>query len=245
MKRHRLVFILTLALVLTGCAKPRGIDPMQGLNRATFAFNKALDRVILKPSAQMYEALVPKPIQYMVSNFFQNIGEIPTVANNVLQADFPRARYNCARFIINTTWGIGGLVDIAEGRGKMKKDRSDFGITLAKWGYKESIYFVMPIFGPSTLRDMYGRVATYYMGVWPWIRSRSLSNGLFVLNLIDLRSNYLKIEPLMNQSIDDYIFIRDAYLQRRKYEIEGKLEPMPAEATQADTNDELLEGPPE
>jgi phospholipid-binding lipoprotein MlaA len=200
------ILLLVSLLTLSGCcAGPKNCDPLQGLNRATYAINKKLDTFILKPTAVLYNKVIPCPIQFMIGSFFQNLGEIPTIANDILQLNFPKARHDTARFIINTTWGIGGLVDIAAGRGKMKPTRTDFGVTLARWGYKESIYFVIPLFGPSTLRDTYGRVVTYYMGVWPWIRSRGFSNGLYVLNLVDLRAQYLKMEPLLDQCVDEYI----------------------------------------
>ena len=137
---------------------------------------------------------------------------------------------------MNSTWGLGGLLDIAAKKG-LEKHPQDFGLTLAKWGYTESSYLVLPIFGPSTLRDGLGLTATYPMTVQSHLKSVSLQNHLLALQYIDKRASLLKAELLIGEAVDEYVFIRDAYLQRRQYLISGE---QAAVATDAP-----LEGPPE
>jgi phospholipid-binding lipoprotein MlaA len=226
---------------LMGCGKAPSVDRFEMLNRSTYAFNKGLDRVLIKPVTRAYEGILPKPIQRMVGNFFQNLSEIPNVANDILQGNFPNASYDSARFVLNTTLGIGGLFDVA-GAGKrgLERHHQDFGLTLAKWGYKESSYFVLPILGPSTLRDAVGLAGTYYMSVPGHLQSVAWRNRLLVLNYVETRASLLKAEPLIGEAVDEYVFIRDAYLQRRKFLMNGEQEASAASSTQP-----ILEGPPE
>jgi phospholipid-binding lipoprotein MlaA len=229
--------VLIASTLLMGCGKKlHPADPLEPLNRGTYRLNKGVDRLFIKPTARAYELFIPKPIRYLVGNFFQNLSEIPNILNDLLQGQFTLATKDSARFLINSTWGIGGLVDVAAGRGKIPKNNQDFGKTLAHWGYKESSYFVIPLLGPSTLRDTFGRGVTFYMSVWPYIHCHRVRNTLFLVYLTDLRAELLKAEPLIGESVDEYIFVRDAYLQNRKYQIEGKTA---GEATSQ------LEGPPE
>lgn len=223
---------------MIGCVgKPKSVDQLEALNRGVYGFNKVADRIIIKPVARVYEALIPKSLQRMVGNFFQNILEIPNVANDILQGDLKYACHDTARFILNSTWGFVGIFDAAA-RGKLARHRQDFGITLAKWGYTESSYLVLPILGPSTVRDTIGLGVTYFM--WPpaYLESNSIRNGLLALNYVDTKAALLKIEPVIGESIDEYVFVRNAYLQNRQYKIKGK-----SAAPQG--VEELLEGPPE
>lgn len=230
------VGILVAAAVLGGCGQSPSVDRFEKLNRSTYAFNKGLDRVLLKPVARAYEAILPKPIQTMVGNFFQNLSEIPNVGNDILQGNLYNAQYDTARFLVNSTWGLGGLFDMA-GK-KFERHHQDFGLTLAKWGYKESSYFVLPILGPSTIRDGVGIAVTYEMGIPSHLKSVKVRNSLLVLNYVDTRASLLKAEPLIGEAVDEYVFIRDAYLQRRKYLISGEKE--------EEASDEVkLEEPPE
>lgn len=224
-------------VMLSGCGQSPSVDRFEKLNRSTYAFNKGLDRVLIKPVSRAYEAILPKPIQTMVGNFFQNLSEIPNVGNDILQGNLYNAQYDTARFLVNSTWGLGGLFDVAGKKG-LERHHQDFGITLAKWGYKESSYFVLPILGPSTIRDGVGLAVTYEMGVPAHLKSVKLRNGLLVLNFIDTRASLLKAEPLIGEAVDEYVFIRDAYLQHRKYAISGEKE-------EANTEETTLEEPPE
>lgn len=146
-----------------------------------------------------------------------------------------------ARFLINSTWGIGGLFDFAS-KGGMERHRQDFGLTLAKWGYQDSAFIMLPILGPTTFRDGVGKVVTYEMGIPAHLKSVAWRNRLMLLNYIDIRTNLLKVEPAIDESIDEYVFIRDAYLQHRQYEINGKEAGLAEGVTPAAVK---LEEPPE
>lgn len=229
---------MMIALInIAGCGKSPSVDRFEMLNRSTYAFNKALDRVLLKPVSRAYEAIIPKPIQTLVSNFFQNLSEIPNIGNDILQGNLRNAQHDTARFLVNSTWGLGGLLDVAGKKG-LERHHQDFGITLAKWGYTESSYFVLPILGPSTLRDGVGLGVTYAMSIPSYLKSVSLRNSLMALHYVDTRASLLKAEPLIGESVDEYVFIRNAYLKHREYVINGEKEdPNSAETT--------LEEPPE
>lgn len=239
LKSLQLLTLLVIPITLGACScrpqTPR--DPLERINRGIYAFNKGLDKIAIKPVARAYEALLPKPLQRMVGNFFQNLSEIPNVANDVLQGNFAYARHDAARLVLNTTWGFGGLFDAAA-RGNLSKRNQDFGLTLARWGYKKSTYWVLPILGPSTFRDALGFGVNYYM--WPpaYLSSDSIRYGLIGVNYIQTRAALLKAEPAISEAADEYIFIRDAYLQNRQYKIQ-------AENTTNLSTGSVLDEPPE
>lgn len=231
---------LSLPLLATGCLSGCGHPPdrFEPINRAIYQFNKAADRVVIKPVARAYEALIPKPIQISAGNFFQNLSEIPNIGNDILQGNFSNARKDAARFIINSTWGIGGLLDVAQSGG-MGRNHQDFGLTLVHWGYKDSSYLVLPFLGPSTVRDGIGRMGTYYMGIPAYLKSVSLRNRLMLTNFVDIRASLLKTDAVMSGAVDEYVFVREAYLQYRQYEISNQ------RSTSSGLQDITLEGPPE
>lgn len=233
----KVVVALLLVCQLAGCVQKNKQDPLEKLNRRTYAVNKALDRVIIKPVAQAYVALIPKFVRIPVSNFFQNLSEVPNIFNDMLQGEFSLARHDAARFVLNTTWGIGGILDAAAFAG-LERHQQDFGITLARWGYKNSVYFVIPLLGPSTIRDGVGRVATFYMSVPAYLRNVALRNSLYITNAVVIRSDFLNIEPALGEAVDEYAFIRNAYLQNRQYQINGQ-------KLRIDGQKPNLEGPPD
>jgi len=213
---------LALLPGLMGCATPKQPDPLEGFNRGMFLINKKLDQVIIKPVSTFYDTVLPTPVKTMVLNFFDNIAHLPTIANDILQWNWPRVRADTARFILNSTWGIGGLFDVATKAG-IEKRTQDVGHTLAHWGYKNSAYLVLPILGPSTIRDTIGRYGTYYMTPYPYFRQLNIEprarirNSLFVTQYISTRADMLKAEKIVNEvAVDEYVFVRDAYLQNRE-----------------------------
>lgn len=229
------LFLLTCPV---GCAPASNkADPFEKINRSFYAFNRVADRLILKPFAKAYEEVLPRFIRIPISNFLQNLSEVPNVGNDLLQGNISFARADTARFIINSTWGLGGLLDLAS-MGGLERHQQDFGLTMAHWGYKRSAYFVIPFFGPSTFRDGLGRVATYFMGIPPYIRDVPLRNWLYVANVIDVRASLLKAEPVLGEAVDEYVFVRDAFLQHRAYLSTG-------ENPEATAESPKLEGPPE
>lgn len=215
----KIIFTLAMALLLVGCASvknPHPDDPIEGFNRGVYGFNKAVDKVILKPVAYVYKGVVPIAMQQGVGNFFDNLEEITTVANDILQLKFRYALKDTTRFVVNSTFGLGGLIDIATRVG-IEQRKEDFGQTLHHWGYKSSSYLVLPFLGPSTVRDTVGRVVDRYaLSIWPWIDDDEWRYGLTALNVIDTRAALLEKEKVLDTiAVDEYSFVRDAYLQRR------------------------------
>jgi phospholipid-binding lipoprotein MlaA len=198
-------------------------DPYENYNRHAFQMNDTLDRNILKPVARAFNAL-PYPVPQGVRHFFNNLAEIPTIVNDLLQGEFLHATSDTWRFAVNSTIGIGGLCDVAS-KMQLKPHDNDFGITLAKWGYKSSAYFVLPILGPSTIRDSIGVVPDYNVfSVYPYIYPLTARYGLIALNGVSKRADFLNFEGVVDQlAIDPYVFQRDAYLQHRQAEINDEL----------------------
>ena len=196
-------------------------DALSGYNRLVFRFNDTLDRTILKPLASLYNKLIPRPLHQGISNVFNNIDNLPTVLNDLLQLKFYHAASDAWRLVINTTVGIGGLFDVGSRLG-LKPHHEDFGLTLARWGYKHSNYFVVPLFGPGTIRDILGWPVDYFFfSIYPYIEDTKLRYAVYGLGVIDRRANLLQYQDVFEQvAVDRYSFMRDAYLQHRKYQIE-------------------------
>lgn len=196
-------------------------DPYEGFNRAMFVFNDKLDIYFLKPLATLYNAVIPKPLNQGINNFFVNLNLLPTIANDILQFHFQRMLNDTWRFGINSTIGVAGLFDVGSRIG-LKYHHNDFGLTLATWGWGHSNYLVLPFFGPRTVRDMFEVPVDYYaFSVYPYIHSATISYSLYGLSVMDQRAQLLQYQPLFEEAaIDKYVFIRNAYLQRRTFEIE-------------------------
>jgi phospholipid-binding lipoprotein MlaA len=189
-------------------------DPWEGFNRAMFSFNDGLDRAVIKPVTQGYRYVTPEIAQTGVNNFFENLKDVRTLFNNLLQGKVHNALEDFVRITYNTTFGLGGLIDVATPFG-MAKNNEDFGQTLGYWGMSSGPYVVLPLFGPSTVRDTVGMVPDWHLNPVNYVDDRATRNSLRALNLIDTRSQLLDAERII--SGDRYIFIRDAYLQRREY----------------------------
>lgn len=220
-----IMIIMFLTIFMSGCGTTTHTpgDPFESVNRVTFEFNRKLDKAVLKPVASAYKTVTPWPVRESVTNFFSNMGEVPTMINDGLQGQFGSAYSDMCRFAINTTVGVLGLIDVATKLG-IEKRYNDFGITLAKWGIRKAPYIVLPVLGPSTLRDSLALVVNYrYFTLWPYIRPIRVRNTLFVLDVINLRAALLDAENVMDQaSLDPYVFMRDAYLQKRMSLIDPK-----------------------
>ena len=203
-------------------------DCFEGLNRATFAFNQALDGIIFKPVASVYKKL-PKPIKGGVSNSLDNLSNLVTIPNNLLQGDFTKAGANTGRFVINTTLGIFGLFDVAQYFGLTRNEKEDYGQSLAKLGVGPGCYIVLPVLGPSTARDTISSFANFTGGD-PWYNVTVKNNTQYFRDVdyystkltggVDFRAkNYDSLDNLKNNSIDFYASVKSLYLQDRQQKI--------------------------
>ncbi len=189
-------------------------DPLEPINRKIFAFNEVLDKYFMKPVAQGYRYITPDFIETGVSNFYNNLEEIPTVANGLLQGKFLDAGSDTLRFVINSTVGLLGLIDVATSMGLEKHDE-DFGQTLAVWGVGQGPYVVLPFLGPRTIRSATGTLVDNYVSAYELVDHEPTRWKFKAGEYIDLRTKLLDVE---DQIVGDkYTFLREAYLQRREF----------------------------
>jgi phospholipid-binding lipoprotein MlaA len=218
--RMRAVTIGVAALALAACSTvqtPSKDDPWEGFNRTVYTFNDKVDQYALKPVAQGYVKVTPQPVRDSVTNFFSNIGDVYNAANNFLQLKIADGVSDIMRIVINTVFGVGGLFDVAT-LAKLPKHNQDFGLTLGHYGVPAGPYLVLPLFGPSTVRDGIGLVPNYFINPLTYVDPAALSWGLYGLNVVSIRANLLGASDLLEgAAIDRYSFIRNAYLQRRRY----------------------------
>ncbi len=193
-------------------------DPYEPFNRVMYRINDTLDRIIIKPLATLYNKIVPHPLVRGVRNFFSNVDMIPTTANDVLQGNFYQASSDAWRFGINSTAGLLGLFDVASNVG-LNPNKEDFGLTLARWGYTNTGYLVLPFLGPSTARDMFAIPVDYYgFSIYPYVHPDQTRYVMYGVNILSKRAELLSYQNVMQAlAVDRYVFIRDAYLQRRRW----------------------------
>lgn len=207
------------ALALTGCASTPAknpADPLESFNRGVYQFNDALDKAIAKPVAQGYIAVVPPPFRLMLSNFFSNLDDILITINDLLQFKIMQSISDGGRVLVNSTIGLFGIADVASSLG-MEKHNEDFGQTLGYWGASSGPYLVIPILGPSTLRDGIGLYADSRPSMLRHVDHMRSRNQLYLTKAVGYRAQLLEQEKVLEvAAIDRYQFIRDAYLQRRQ-----------------------------
>ncbi|WP_164156199.1 MlaA family lipoprotein [Sandarakinorhabdus rubra] len=238
MRRPPALLLVALLLPLAACTTTGSTDlsraeadPWERSNRRVWAFNKGLDRWVVKPVASGYRAVVPKPARTAVSNAYGNYGEPANFVNAVLQGKFAQAFRTLDRFLLNSTLGVAGVADVATGLGR-PKEPEDFGQTLARWGVKAGPYMVLPLFGPSTLRDGIMTPVDFFIDPADFIRNAWLSPGWDVRiavaggRILNARNNLIETgaDALLADSLDDYALARSAFLQRRRLQLfDGQL----------------------
>jgi phospholipid-binding lipoprotein MlaA len=224
-RRAALVLLAVLLPVLAGCAgfnkNPR--DPLEPMNRKVMEFNDGVDAMVLKPAATVYKNGVPALVRTGVSNFFGNLGDGWNFVNSALQFKFQNAAENFMRLNVNTFFGLGGILDIASEL-NIERHKEDFGQTLGRWGVPAGPYIVLPLLGPSTLRDALVLPIERKGDPLHQVDPSEMRNSLYVLRAVDVRANLLRVGSLIEgAALDKYSFTRDAYLQRRRAEIvQGK-----------------------
>jgi phospholipid-binding lipoprotein MlaA len=223
MKMRTTALALLLAGAMSGCAtgpdrKPG--DPLEPMNREIFKFNDALDRTIAQPVAKGYQKVTPQPLRQAISNFFSNLGDLGNAANNLLQLKITDATEDVMRFAMNSTFGIGGLLDFATPAG-LPKHHEDFGLTLGRWGVPAGPYLVLPLFGPSSVRDSTGYVVDFRFNLIHYMEP-AVRNPMYIAQFISARADLLGASSLLEAAaLDKYSFVRDAYTQQRQSLLRG------------------------
>jgi len=215
------VLSLLLVPLLAACAgtpsrQPDPVDPWEGYNRAMYGVNRTLDKAVLRPVARGYDFVTPDPVQRGVGNFFTNLHAPVVVLNLALQGRPGDSLAAVGRFVVNSTVGIAGVFDVATEIG-VPQFNEDFGQTLAVWGWSESRYLVLPLLGPSTLRDGPARGVDWMADVAAaWVRDEA-GYGPMVVEVVDGRAGLLERETDLEEAYDEYLFVRDAWLQHRQF----------------------------
>ncbi len=216
------LFACTSLALLPVLALAAEEDPWEGFNRKVFTFNDTIDTYALKPLAQGYQTVTPQFLEDGVHNVFGNIGDVGTLANNLLQGKFHDAGVDTGRLIFNTTFGLLGFFDVAKHMGLAKNDE-DFGQTLGAWGLGSGPYLVLPLMGPSTVRDAGATIPDSFLTPYPHIDHVPTRNVIRGVDVIDTRASLLSAERMV--SGDKYIFIRNAYMQNREFRVQdGEVE---------------------
>lgn len=240
----RLVMLSAAALLLSACATtaapppdqrdPR--DPWEPLNRQVHAFNMSADRAVLRPVAKGYQAVTPAPVRTGVRNFFANLRSPVVILNLLLQGRPGESLEHFERFFVNTVYGVGGLFDLAS-HADMPRHETDLGMTFGTWGWTESNFVMLPFLGPSSVRDGLGFYGDSFVNpVWDRARQEG-AFALLGLNIIQIRAALLPLDEQLEAAFDDYLFIRDGYLQRRDFLMRGGETELPDYDTFLDDED--------
>jgi phospholipid-binding lipoprotein MlaA len=221
------VFLLSFSmLLLSACATTGSLDdrdPWEGFNRGAYSFNQVLDDVIFNPIGKVYKAITPEVVDTGVTNFFNNLGQLSVIANDILQFKFDQAANDTVRLFLNSTIGLLGFFDVAA-EGNLHSSDEDFGQTLAHWGVSSGPYLVVPFFGPATVRDAAGfavdRSVFYPIA---YIDDDATRAALLTLEYVDFKSDILSTSDLVKEAaLDEYDFVKNAYFEKRTSQISGE-----------------------
>lgn len=214
--------VLLALLMLQACAtvsSPDRRDPLESMNRSVFEFNDTLDRVLMKPVATVYRDVTPSWMRTGVTNFFNNLEDVWSIVNNALQLRGQDTGDSIARVMVNSTVGLLGLFDVASDL-NVERHTANFGLTLGRWGMQPGPYLVLPLLGPSTLRDTAALSVDWQGNVVNTVDDSATRNGLTATNIINLRATYLNAGSIVDgAALDKYSFMREAYLQRRRSQV--------------------------
>jgi len=223
--------VALLTVLVAGCATgPSRDDPFEPMNRTMYQVHDAVDTAVVKPVAQAYIDVVPQLIRTGVSNVFNNIDDLFSAVNGLLQGKLDKFGDDLGRVVLNTGFGLGGIFDLASMIG-IERGNEDFGQTFGAWGFPQGPYLFVPLFGPTTVRDGTGVLTRIALGPVGYIPNVPLRNGLYGTGYVDLRAQALEAGAVVDTAaLDRYLFIRNAYLQRRRYLLyDGKPPPEPEE----------------
>jgi phospholipid-binding lipoprotein MlaA len=220
MSTRKSLYVLSFAgTLLTACSTvqtPSKGDPWEGFNRTVFSFNDKVDNAVIQPVAQGYVRVLPQGVRTSISNFFSNIGDVTVAANKFAQGDITAGTETVMRVAINTLFGLGGLFDIAT-QARLPKYHADFGLTLGHYGVPTGPYLVLPILGPSTVRDATGFAVDRFVDPTSYVSPTWASYVLYGVHAISVRASLLGATDLLSSAaLDKYSFVRNAYLQRRQ-----------------------------
>ena len=218
----RSVKIMCVA-VLLGCganafaAEPK--DPYEGFNRAMFTFNEKADQYVMTPVARGYRKVTPKPVRSAIGNFFNNLRDVVSFGSNILRGNLGKAGADFLRVAVNTTFGLGGLIDIADAM-QMPNNKNNLGDTLASWGWKNSHYLVLPLVGPTTVRDGLGNAVTTVYSPSALIHENPVRYSLMGVNAVQTRENLLDTTDTLNEmALDKYVVMRNTYMNYRNQQV--------------------------
>ena len=211
---------LVVVAVLAGCAAtPSRVDPLEPFNRAMFEVNDVAEKVVIKPVVNVYTTVVPSPVRTAVSNVFGNIEDLFSAVNGLLQGKPDKAGNDLGRVMVNTLWGLGGLIDVATDAG-IERGNEDFGQTFGAWGIGQGPYLFIPFFGPTTIRDGSGFLIRVAAGPVGFIPDVPVRNSLYGVGYVDLQAQAKEARAVVDTAaLDRYRFIRNAYLQKRRYDV--------------------------
>ncbi len=239
---------LAAAVLLGGCAtlppgKRDARDPLERTNRAVFKFNRAADKAVLRPAAKAWQAIVPRPIRTGLGNFTNNLGYPTTILNEYLQGKGRDGTADIARLVVNTVFGL-GFFDPASHIG-LPRHNEDFGQTLGKWGVHGGAYLMLPILGPSTVRDAPSRVVDAYTNGGQYLNDQYLRWSLATASVLEIRAELLATDGMLESSFDPYALTRNAWLKRREYEVrDGNVEWDDATAPDSSVSDDVSDDSP-
>jgi phospholipid-binding lipoprotein MlaA len=230
----RRLALALLAAAASGCATlppdagQNPADPWEAYNRNVALFNEGVDSLIVKPMAQIYDGVVPQPVRTCIGNILDNLRMVPTTLNRLLQAEVDLFGHGIGRLLVNTTVGFAGCFDAASDLG-IPAQYSDFGVTLGKWGVDPGPYFVLPLLGPSTVRDAAGRIPGDFLNPQIQLRQASQYPVYFTVDVLDTRSRLFPVERRLEETgLDRYTAVRDFYLDRRRRLVGGEINaPLP------------------